>query len=130
MDATDGYTIQVFGQEGGAGYIAVCCEFPGVLVLAQTRAGVIKAADAAIELAIKAYDEAGWPLPEPGKLDARRRPDQPNSAPFNRDDASQNHLIVGLLAAALAGGESPPEAASAGAHEQAADRQASPRLNR
>ncbi len=59
------YSVRVMWSDEDKSFVAVCPELNGVSALGSTLEEAITELNVAMELALDAYKEEGWPLPEP-----------------------------------------------------------------
>jgi antitoxin HicB len=114
VNRLDDYSMQVFRDQADGDYIAICPEFPGVSVFADTQEEAIQELRIALELAVETYVEAGWPLPEPkpatvpslpsGEFRVRlpRTLHAQLAARAQEEGVSQNTLVIQLISSGLA----------------------------
>ena len=65
MEAIPHYSYNVHWSEEDAAYIATCPEFPDLSAFGATPAAALAEMQVVIEMALAAYRDEGWPLPEP-----------------------------------------------------------------
>lgn len=106
------YSLSIAWSEEDKAFIATCLEFPELLVHGETRDEALSAGEAALELLIEDYEDAGDELPKPRVLSSysgqvrlrmpkRLHGDLAREA--DEQETSLNTLIVTYLSSCLCG---------------------------
>lgn len=118
MDLTKRYSVQVFRDPAGDGFLAVCPEFPHLSAFGETRGEAIEEMQVVLELAVQTYRDEGWPLPEAKQPPSASLPSgefrvrlprtlhMQLAAQAEADGVSQNTLVVTYIAHGLGREES------------------------
>lgn len=118
MDVLAQYSMQVYREKDGDGFVAVCPELPSLSAFGDSRQEAIEELQVVLELAIDTYHEEGWPLPDPKRAPRTPLPSGEFRARLPKtmhlqlakraeeEGVSQNALVVSYVAQGLGRDES------------------------
>ncbi len=118
MDVLAQYSVQVYREEDGEGFVAVCPELPSLSAFGDSRQEAIEELQVVLELAIDTYRDEGWPLPDPKRAPSTSLPSGEFRARLPKtmhlqlakraeeEGVSQNALVVSYVAQGLGRDES------------------------